>query len=191
MLALAGGAWARNAPDFTLSDSDGRAVTLSSYRGKYVLLELMMTTCPHCQAAGKVLEKMQREYPEQLQVLAISTGPQGVVGVSDYRRDFGVTYPVLQGNMNTASGMKVLMDWLGISPMNPNFHVPVFFLISPSGEILQERNPEHESDKDFYVNADKNLETMIREAIPKKAAKHPARKAPSAKKANPATTSER
>jgi peroxiredoxin len=161
LLTLAPGAWAaRNAPDFTLPDSDGKQVSLSSFRGKYVVLNIMLTTCPHCQAATKMLGRLQAEFSDKLQVLAISGGGQGVVALTDFKREFGVTYPVLQGSF------KVLIDYLGITPVNPNYHVPVFFLIGPGGEILQERNPEHEADKDFYANTEQNLEAMVRQAIP-------------------------
>jgi len=168
-LAVAGGAWAKTAPDFTLPDSEGRPVTLSSYRGKYVVLEFLVTTCPHCQAAAKVLEKMQLEYPTQLQVLGIGVPVHTPALLAGYKRDHGVTYPVLLGTP------KVLTDYFGTPPSQ----VPSFVLISPSGEILQVRNPDR--DKDFYANTDPNLESMIRQAIPKKGAASAARK-PAARK---------
>jgi len=194
-VAIAGETWARNAPDFTLSDSDGKQVTLSSFRGKYVVLEVLLVTCPHCQAAAKVLEKMQAEYPDQLQVLGVSTPGFGVVALSDYKREFGVTYPLLQGSW------KFLMDYLGVSPARPQYQIPWFFVISPTGEILQEKNPDSPLDKSFYNNPDpaanvadagdawlqKSVESMIRQTLPKKeaakppVAKQPVRKAPAVK----------
>lgn len=151
---------ARQAPEFTLPDSDGNQVSLSSFRGKYVMIEFLLTTCPHCQSAGKVLEQLQQEYKSQFQVLGVSTGPQGVVAITDYKREHAISYPILQGNM------KVLMDYMGVTPARPNFHVPVFFLIGPDGQVLQERNADRAEDKDFYANADKNLETLVRQTLP-------------------------
>lgn len=179
LLLLTTGAWARNAPDFTLPDSDGRQVTLSNYRGKYVVLEFLAITCPHCQAASKALEKIQLEYPEQLLVLGVSTGGQGVVALTDYKKAFGVTYPVLQADT------KILMDYMGINPMQPNYHIPWFFLIDPSGRIVREVSADRASDVAFYTNPDpkakpeesgdawlmKNVEAMVQQAIPKKAVK--------------------
>ena len=36
------------APDFTLNDLDGKPVTLSSFRGKTVVLVFWATWCPDC-----------------------------------------------------------------------------------------------------------------------------------------------
>lgn len=197
LIAGAGGAWARNAPDFTLPDSDGKRVSLSSFRGKYVVIEVLLVTCPHCQAASRVLEKMQAEYADRLQVLGVSTGGHGVVALTDYKREFGVTYPLLQGNG------KFMMDYLGVGPVT-QYRIPWFFVISPTGEILHEKNPDNPLENSFYNNPDpaanaadtgdawlqRSVETMIRQTLPPKkaagppagAAKQPVRKAPATKK---------
>jgi len=171
VLAAASPGWARNAVDFTLPDSDGRQVTLSNYRGKYVLLEFMLTTCPHCQAAGKALEKLQQEFPTQLQVLAITMPGILPAVLSEYKQNFGVTYPVLQGSP------KVMMDYWGFNGLG---HVPGFILVDPGGRIIQERNPDRPADRYFYENPNaaknpaetgdvylmKSVDKMIRDVMP-------------------------
>ncbi len=117
-------------------------------------------------------------------------GNYSVVALTDYKRYFGVTYPLLQSNP------KFLMDYLGVG-LNTGYHIPWFFVISPAGQILQRRNPENALDSSFYNNPDpkanaadsgdvwlqKSLEAMIRQILPKKAAPpQPAGKAPAAKK---------
>jgi peroxiredoxin len=201
---LAGGAWtaraasasspappgpARTAPEFSLPDSDGKYVSLSSFRGKYVVIEIMDITCPHCQAASKSLEKMQLEYPNELQVLGIALRGS-VVALTDYKTEFAVTYPMLQGNQKT------LIDYLGAAEALGNFRIPIFFVVDPAGEIVQQKDPTNEVDKDFYNNPDptanaadtgdawlqKSLEQMIRQVLPAKpAAKPPAARAPAEK----------
>jgi peroxiredoxin len=172
-------AGARTAPDFTLPDSEGRQVTLSNYRGKWVVLEIMLPICPHCQAAAKVLEKMQLEFPTQLQVLGIATPGNGAAVLAAFKKEFGVTYPVLQGTPT------LLIQYFG----HPPAQVPAFALVSPSGEILKLRSNDQPEDKDFFANADQNLESMIRLALPPKkgvksapaTAKKPTVKKPAAK----------
>ncbi|HEU0264780.1 MAG TPA: TlpA disulfide reductase family protein [Geobacterales bacterium] len=48
------------APDFTLLDTSGRPVTLSSFTGKVVVLNFWATTCPPCLAELPSLEDLHR-----------------------------------------------------------------------------------------------------------------------------------
>jgi peroxiredoxin len=157
---LAGNAaWARKAPDFSLPDAEGKTVTLSTYRGKYVVIDFMLTTCPHCQAAGQVLEKLQKEFPKRLQVISITNGEASDV-LRQYVKDHGITYPVLAGDI------KAHVDFLGLSQQNPNFQVPWFFFIAPSGEILEERDNGRASDREWFNNMEQNLEASVRKMLP-------------------------
>jgi len=60
-------------PDFTLKDLDGKSHTLSSYRGKIVVLEWFSPACPYCVYA--YAEGPLREQPERVK-------SQGVVWLS-------------------------------------------------------------------------------------------------------------
>lgn len=58
-------AGARPAPDFTLANQDGRAVSLSSLRGRVVLLTFLDSRCTHlCRLEGPLLGEVQRALPE-------------------------------------------------------------------------------------------------------------------------------
>ncbi len=161
LLAAGNGAWARSAPDFTLLDQDGNSLTLSSFRGKLVVLEFLQPACPHCQKAGKLLQKLYEEFAgRDFMVIGISHDPRGLPAIREYRKEHGLTYPIVFGDMVVA------MNYLGINPLRPNFHVPVFFFISPTGEILEERNPEHLLDKDWFANTEQNLEATVRRLMP-------------------------
>ena len=67
-------AWfGRKAPDFTLLDLDGRSVTLSSLRGKVVVLDFWATWCGACKEEMPTLEKIGEGYKaKQVIVLGIS-----------------------------------------------------------------------------------------------------------------------
>jgi thiol-disulfide isomerase/thioredoxin len=75
------------APEFTLpvvgpNGLTGEKVSLSSFRGKVVLLEFMVPWCPHCQNMGPVLENLYKQYGSQNVVFLSVSGawPQSAGG---------------------------------------------------------------------------------------------------------------
>src|SRR5689334_9968380 len=52
----------RPAPEFVIQYNDGHQALLSSFRGKVVALELLYTTCPHCQHSSQVFSKLNSEF---------------------------------------------------------------------------------------------------------------------------------
>jgi peroxiredoxin len=179
-VVLAGGAaWARNAPAFSLPDADGKDVALAAFRGKYVVVDFIQTTCPHCRVAGEVLQKMYAENRDRLMVISISDPSTAIPAMRQYVQEHRITYPVLLGDM------KAYVDYLGVSPQKPSVSVPVFFFIGPSGEILEERNLERASDKDWFANMEQNLEASIKKMLPVKPAES-SRKTGGAAKKRPA-----
>ena len=61
------------APDFTLRDLEGKDLTLSSLRGRVVLLEFWATWCPPCRESLPAMEKLYRKYrKEGMEVVAIA-----------------------------------------------------------------------------------------------------------------------
>jgi peroxiredoxin len=60
------------APDFTLQSIDGTSVTLSSYRGKPVMLYFWSFSCPECREKLSVIqEAFEKLPPDKLTILAI------------------------------------------------------------------------------------------------------------------------
>lgn len=169
-------AWARNAPDFSLPDSGGKTITLSAYRGKYVVVDFIQTTCPHCQVAATVLQKLYTEFPDRLVVISISHDSAGMSAVRQYVKDHGITYPVVLGDL------KVAVDYLGITPQKSQFSVPVFFFIGKGGEVIEERNNDRRPDKDWFANMEQNLELSVRKMLPAAKPSKPAGKRPAGKK---------
>lgn len=55
----------RKAPDLTYTVPGHGTEHLSQYRGKVILLEFILTTCPHCQASAKEMALLQQKYGAQ------------------------------------------------------------------------------------------------------------------------------
>ena len=67
----------RRAPGFALPDPDYQHFyDLQDYRGKVVLIDIMSTTCPHCQLLSTTLEKVKQKYGDKLQILSVILPPE-------------------------------------------------------------------------------------------------------------------
>ena len=60
------------APDFVLAGYDGRAVRLSNYRGKTVLLNFWATWCTTCAEEMPYMQRLATEHPDDFVVLAVN-----------------------------------------------------------------------------------------------------------------------
>jgi cytochrome oxidase Cu insertion factor (SCO1/SenC/PrrC family) len=102
---------------------------LSQYRGKVVALELIFTTCPHCQHASELMTKLQREYgPRGFQSLDVAFNDNADLKVDDFVRDFHVGFPVGWTDRDSVLG------FLGLSVVD-RFVVPQLQLIDRKGIV--------------------------------------------------------
>lgn len=59
------------APNFTLKDLDGKDVSLSDYRGKWVILDFWGSWCPWCIKGFPELKEAYAKYGDELVVIGI------------------------------------------------------------------------------------------------------------------------
>lgn len=121
----AASAYAEKAPDFTLQDTNGKAVSLSDYKGKVVFLDFWASWCPPCRAsipAIKELHKNMSENPD-VEVIGINSG-ENEKTVVDFMRKMGMDYPNLYGTNAVAKSYKVS-------------GIPAFFIIDKEGNIAK------------------------------------------------------
>jgi peroxiredoxin len=84
------------APDFTLKDLDGKEHTLSSFKGKkVVMLDFWATWCNICKREMPILESVYKEYREKgVEFFGIALDEK-VKLIKKIIADKGVTYPIL------------------------------------------------------------------------------------------------
>ena len=88
------------APDFTLKlvGGGGKPMSLSSLKGKAVLLNFWATWCEPCKIEMPWLVELQKKYgPEGLQVIGVAMDDAGVKTIAAFAHKMGVNYPILQG----------------------------------------------------------------------------------------------
>lgn len=122
----------RRAPGFSLPDSSLKQHDLQDYRGKVVVLNVMRTACTHCGAFSKVLAGVQDKYGDGVQVISIVNPPDNQQTVAQYKQKNQISSPIL------FDCGQVTASYLKITPQNPSFQVPHFFVIDGEGMIRED-----------------------------------------------------
>ena len=120
------------APDFTLpvvgaNGATGQQISLSSFRGRVVLLEFMEPWCPHCQNNEPTLESLYKQFGSQNVVLLSVAGPwQGATSgdTAKFIRDYGSSWTYLYDSSGS------VMSLYGVNA------TPTFFIIGKDGSII-------------------------------------------------------
>ena len=127
----------RKAPELAFTLPGVGPKLLSQFRGKVVVIEFIMTTCPHCQAAAKVMTKFQHDYGSRgfqaidlaINVLANNTSAESASEqVSAFANTYGAEFPV--GFLP----QEQMMSFMGFSIMD-RMVVPQMVLIDKKGFV--------------------------------------------------------
>src|ERR1700757_2893630 len=87
------------APDFTVTDIDGKKLALSDLRGKVVLLDFWATWCTPCKIEIPWFMEIQKKYQQKgLEVIGVSLDEKGWEAVKPFLTDVGVNYRVVIGD---------------------------------------------------------------------------------------------
>lgn len=87
------------APDFALTDANGKQIKLSDYRGKVVLLNFWATWCGPCTVEIPWFIEFEQQYRSQgFEVLGVSMDEDGWSVVKPYIAEHKLNYRVLLGN---------------------------------------------------------------------------------------------
>ena len=82
------------APDFTLADTYGDDVVLSSLRGKPVLLYFWATGCPYCEDQHPRIQDFHETYGDSIAVISVNIGDDPQL-INAYMADHELTFPCL------------------------------------------------------------------------------------------------
>ena len=80
--------------DFSLNDINFNKVTLSSLKGKVVILNFFATWCPPCKAEIPDFIDLQNEYGDKIAFIGISQETAGIL--RPFVDRFGINYTVLE-----------------------------------------------------------------------------------------------
>jgi peroxiredoxin len=112
------------APEFSLKDLQGNALSLSSYKGKVLVLNFWATWCPPCRAEIPALVEAYTELKDKgLEILGVSVDDMSEATLHEWARTAGMNYPIA---MATA---KLVADY------RPGDYIPATIIIDREGRI--------------------------------------------------------
>ncbi|HXP88776.1 MAG TPA: TlpA disulfide reductase family protein [Bryobacteraceae bacterium] len=122
----------RRAPSFSLPDSKLNQHDILDYRGKWLLIEFMQTTCPHCRTLSIMLEDLKGKLAGKMDILAIVEPPDNTNTVGKYLADNHSSTPIVFDYYIVAT------SYFKATPANPSFDTPHLFAVDPNGQIVRD-----------------------------------------------------
>jgi len=111
-----------NAPNFTLTDTDGDNLSLLDFRDKVVVLNIMATWCGPCVQEISHLKEVQQHYGDNVIILSISGGGDSDQGLGDFKAERGATW-------------RFAIDTDGVATKYDVLYIPKLVIIDKSGNI--------------------------------------------------------
>src|SRR5215471_7133865 len=148
----------RKSPELVITEASGKPIRLSKLTGKVVVLEFLVTNCPHCFRVAQTISKLQWEMGNRgLQSIGVAFD-KGVDAqtVTNFTGKLAITYPV-----GYVSSDKV-DAYLGRTG-DERFRLPQIVVIDRKGIIRAQSQPSGEKnleDENYLRNM---LSTLLKE----------------------------
>lgn len=134
-----------DAANFTLMSTHGNDISLSDYRGKFVLLNFWATWCPPCIKEMPALNNLHNKFKGRhgLHVVAVHVGP-ALATIKNFLKNNPVDFDVVIDKNISLSG------W-------PISGLPTTFLINPDGKVIYKATGERNWDSEEMITFIKGI----------------------------------
>jgi thiol-disulfide isomerase/thioredoxin len=126
--------------DFTLENLDGKPVSLSDFRGKWVIVNYWATWCPPCLEEIPDLVQLYEDNRDTLVVLGVDFEEVNTEYLREFVDSHFMTYPVVRS------------EPLPVTPLGPVLGLPTTYIISPEGErVARQEGPVTRESIESYL----------------------------------------
>jgi LPXTG-motif cell wall-anchored protein len=114
------------AQDFTLTDTEGRPVSLSGYSGKYLLIDFFATWCSPCALQIIRLKNLHSQLGANLSIISIGIDPvsDSNQDLIEYKKKYGIDWAVALDTEHVGIKYRVTA-------------IPTLALIDPGGNLVR------------------------------------------------------
>ena len=182
--AFAKGPVPRPAGALDFVDANGKHFNLSSYKGKVVVIQFLLTTCPHCQAmSSQVLTKMQNQLgPRGFQVVGVAynaaekpNGQPANEAVRDYASKYAANYPVGYVSTDDTQNKTAILSFMGYSVVEvPRLGFPQVVVVDKKGVIRAQSETPGSAELQGEASLTQLVEGLLNEGSASSAKKAPA-----------------
>lgn len=143
----------RPAGEFTFRTPDGKTGRLSAYKGKPLVLMLMLTTCPHCRKTVGFLSGMAPQYTARgLEIVAVAIEQDAAKNLPGFISTVKPPFP-----MGYNTDQKTILDFIQ-HPPSQMLLMPVLVFIDAKGMV----RAQYEGNSPFMAE-DKQEENLRKE----------------------------
>ena len=144
--------------EFTLPQLDGEAVSLSEFRGQWVVLNYWATWCAPCRKEIPELSELHQQR-EDITVLGIAYEDVDAEMFEEFLQEFFVSYPILVADVYQPP-----------QPFGAPRVLPTTIILDPSGRSVKAfLGPVTRQDIETFVDAQGNtttVKTVVQEVLP-------------------------
>jgi protein SCO1/2 len=164
-----------HAPGFTLRDTSGKAVQLSDYQGRIVLLAFIFTTCPGvCPLISRQMAALQAGLKEaglfgrQANLVSVTVDPETDTAkvLAEYAQKFGADPAgwrfLRETPAKTQPVLKAYDEWTKLLPKGELDHPARVYLIDQKGNIREIYSLAFFNEKQALID----IQTLLAGAVP-------------------------
>jgi len=138
--------------DIPIPAPGGKTLKLSQYRGKVMVVVLVLTTCQSCGQSAEMLQRVQGDYGDKIQAVVIAANAEAPQQIANFRDSHHLTYPV-----GYLTDEPTLMKFLDIRRQDFPL-APIFLFVNKAGTVVQQYMKKEDN---FFKNEEKNTRTLV------------------------------
>jgi len=145
-------AFPRPLADVPITAPGGKTIRLSQYKGKVMVVLIVLTTCEHCVKSAQLLARLQKDYGKDFQAVAVAVDSKAPELAVTFRELHRLNYPV--GYLTDDNSVMKLADFKREDrPLSP-----MYLFVDKKGTV---RLQYIGSDDNFFKNEEKNVRGVV------------------------------